>query len=114
MPDTEMYQAKKNNFFRRKKMNTTKTPAKLFLIISLFASVALADDGQMSGGNKTGGSPESGIPLCEEGQMSSGNFVCEERSGNSADSGNAENNDESNTPDSILTIVQDYLASLFG
>lgn len=33
-----------------------KTTMKLFLILSLFCSVALADDGDMNSGNKSGGS----------------------------------------------------------
>ncbi len=82
-------------------MKITKLTIKLFLIISLFASIALAD-GHMGGGG-----------FAEDGHTGSGNYTC-----------NAETHE--NCPqedghmgggglaDSTIIFIKNYLAKLFG
>lgn len=82
-------------------MKTTKLTVKFFLIISLFASIALADDGQMGSGG-----------FADDGQMGSGGYTCNEEvetcsneDGQMGSGGFA---------DSMSIFIKDYLAKLLG
>ncbi len=66
-----------------------KLTLKLFLVVCLFSSVAFAEDGNMGGGGKA----------CPQGQQ-----TCHV----------AEQPPETTDNDSILTIIQKYLISIFG
>ncbi len=93
-------------------MKITKLTIKFFLIISLFASVALADghmggggfadDGHMGGGGKTcssgvydqNGNCVSQGGVADDGQMGSGGFASDEKA--------------------VLDFIKGFLASLLG
>lgn len=79
-------------------MKTTKLMVKLFLIISLLASIAVADEGQMGGGN-----------FGDDGQMGGGNITC-----NVEEDKNCQDSDGEGLTDSILDFVKDYLAQLIS
>jgi hypothetical protein len=70
-----------------------KLTLKLILILSLFSSAALADEGDMTGGGK---SCSQGQPTCRP-----------------ADPVPDTTDTDSTDTDSILIIVQKYLASIF-
>jgi hypothetical protein len=91
-------------------MKTTKLTVKFFLIISLFASIALADDGQMGSGGYTC-NPE--VETCDEGQMGSGGFADDGQmgSGGFAEEGQM---GSGGFADPVLIFVKDYLTKLFG
>ena len=67
-----------------------KSTIKLFLVIALFSSIALADDGNMSNGGRT----------CTQNCL-----VADQTIENSKDQ-------ETNNP--VLDYVQDFLAKIFG
>lgn len=69
-----------------------KSTARLFLIIALFCSVAFAD-GEMPSGGKT---------CTENCSIVNPPVVIEDT------------NQNNETPDSILTIIEEYLFSIFG
>jgi hypothetical protein len=71
-----------------------KLTLKIFLVVSLFSSIAFADDGDMSGGNKT---CPPGQTCFTEGDMSGGNRAVNDQDQN----------------DSVLTFIQKYLGSIF-
>ena len=81
-----------------------KFTLKIFLVVCLFSSVALADgemtsgfaDGEMGNGGKIAGEMTSGGKT--DGEMSSGGLTA----------------DNQNQTDSILIFVQKYLISIFG
>ncbi|CAN5688521.1 hypothetical protein BH20ACI4_BH20ACI4_22160 [soil metagenome] len=82
-------------------MKTTKLTVKFFLIIALFASITMADDGQMGGGN-----------FGDDGQMGGGNVTCTEDEGQMG-GGNIDCDEEGLT-DSVLIFVKGYLAKFLG
>lgn len=82
-------------------MKTTKLTVKFFLIISLFASIALADGSMNNGGFAEEGSMNNG-GLADDGSMNNGGL---------ADDGSMNNG---GLTDSVLIFVKDYLAKLLG
>jgi hypothetical protein len=82
-------------------MKTTKLTVKFFLIISLFASITLADDGSMNNGGLSC-NPEVETCANDDGSMNNGGF---------ADDGSMNNG---GLTDSVLIFVKDYLAKLLG
>ncbi len=66
-----------------------KTTVKFFLVIALFSSITLADDGNMGTGNKN----------------------CTQQNPCLIDDQNDENTNEKN---SVLDIVQEFLTKIFG
>lgn len=72
-------------------MKITKLTVKIFLIISLFASVALAD-GQIGGGG-----------FADDGQIGGGGKVADDGSMGSG-----------GLTDSVMIFVEEYLAALLG
>lgn len=83
-------------------MKITKLTIKFFLIISLFASVALADDGQMGSGN-----------LTDDGQMGGGNKTCSSgvynQNGICVVQGGFANDEKA-----VLDFIKGFLSSLLG
>ena len=94
-----------------------KLTIKLFLIVSLFATAAIAEDGHIPSGGFANNSPDNTVcKVYDDGHIPSGGFACED----SADDGHipsggisAVTNDP-NSDNSILNFVKDYLFSLFG
>jgi hypothetical protein len=79
-------------------MKTIKLAAKLFLIISLFASISLADEGHMGGGG-----------FAPDGHMGGGGYTCEpERDENCPD------DEGDGLTGSIMIYIKKYLEDLFG
>lgn len=73
-----------------------KLTAKLFLIVSLFCSVAIADDGNMGNGGRTD------PPPCTENCLVAGGTITPNDS------------EQANSEDSIFSIIRDYLYDLLG
>lgn len=84
--------------------STTKSIVKLFLVISLFCSTALADDGHMGNGGKTC------TGSCFTANETRTKTIINEPSEPVINS--TENQSEPN--DSFLIFIQEYLFSLFG
>lgn len=82
-------------------MKTTKLMVKFFLIISLFASAAIADDGHMGGGGFT-----------DDGHMGGGGYTCSQDKMD--ENGNCPDNGGDDLAGSVLFFVKDYLAKLIG
>ena len=82
-----------------------KFTLKLFLVVCLFSSVALAD-GEMSSGGFA------------DGEMSNGGKIAGDMTGGGLTDGDMGNGgltaDNQNQTDSILIFVQKYLISIFG
>lgn len=98
---------------------TTKLTIKLFLIVSLFASAAFAeDDGNMPGGNFTNGLTDAPCVVLndDEGNMPGGNINCDDSEDDGNMPGGNRNASINNTQseDSIFNFVRNYLFSMLG
>ena len=94
---------------------TTKVTIKLLLVISLFASVSLADDGHMPGGGFSSGvnnvcSVEDQIPV---------NHVCDQTKKDSDDGhmpggGRTSSVKQATSENQLLDVILNYIKSIFG
>ena len=82
-------------------MKITKLTIKIFLVISLFSSIALAD-GQMGGGGFADDGQMSGGGVADDGTMGNGGIADDGQMGGGG------------IADSIKIFVKEYLASLLG
>ena len=80
-----------------------KSTIKLFLIVALFVSTAFAE-GDMGSGGFT------------EGDMGSGGKTCTTTClpDNETDQSHEENSNSEESDESVLTVIQDYLNTIFG
>lgn len=83
-------------------MKFTKLTAKFFLIITLLASIALGDDGQMNGGG-----------FADDGQMNGGGYTCTETEYAETPEKCTDPNTDGFT-ETALDFVKDYLTTLIG
>lgn len=96
----------------------SKLTIKLFLIVSLFVSAAIADDGHMPGGGFTFDPTNPVVCSADDGHMPGGGVVCEETDsadddGHMPGGGRIAPNDQK-SEDSIFNFVRNYLFSMFG
>lgn len=97
---------------------TNKLTIKLFLIISLFASAAIAEDGNMPGGTFTNSLPETPCVTvtADDGNMPGGTIICQESDddGNMPGGTRISSAENSTKEDSILKFIRNYIFSIFG
>lgn len=82
-------------------MKATKLMVKFFLVISLFASAIIADDGHIGGGG-----------FADDGHIGGGGYVCSQEEMD--ENGNCPDDSGAGFTDSVMIFVEDYLVNLLG